>query len=78
MGVEIGGFKFINHICITFSKYHKGKKSKHMRMKFFETMVENTQFEVEVPTLNTNYSEGMIIETYNYYLTCDKVKQDIV
>lgn len=49
--------KFINKKCITLCDFCQGKKSKGLRMKLLETMVEKTQFKVEVLTMDTSSSE---------------------
>lgn len=46
-------------------------------MNILETMLENTQFKVEVPTMDASSSEGTIIEASDYHLTYDKVKRNI-
>lgn len=72
-----GGSKLINLICITFSETYQGNKSKDSGMNILETMLENTQFKVEVPTMDASSSEGTIIEASDYHLTYDKVKRNI-
>lgn len=52
--------------------------SKDLGMKLLETMEENTQFEMEVPTMYTNSSEGTITRVSNYPLTRDKVNMKII
>ena len=41
-------------------------------------MANKTQFEVEVPTINTSSSEGMITNSFDYQFTRDKVKAEII
>lgn len=57
---------------------HQGNKSKDSGMNILETMSENTQFKTEVPTMDASSSEGTIIEPFDYHLTYDKVKRNIV
>lgn len=78
LAMELGGLKFINHKCITFSESYKGNKSKDVGMKILETMAEKTRFEVKVPLMNTISSERRIIDTYDYHLTHIKVMRKIV
>lgn len=77
-GVKPGGSKFINPKCITFNEFLQEKKSKNPRMNILKTMIEKTQFEVKVPTMDTNSSETTIIEATHYNSTRDKIKRKIV
>lgn len=52
-----------------------GKKNKDMRIKLSEAMAEKTQFEMEVPTIDTSSSEGTTTYAYNYHLTRDKIRK---
>ena len=78
LGVGPGGLKFTNPICINFSDFHHRKKSKDMGMKILENMAEKTQFEVEVPTIDTSNNEGMITKTFAYHFIHDKVGKKII
>lgn len=49
-----------------------------MDMKISETMAGNTQFKVEVSAMDTNSSDGTVIEFSNYHLTRDKVMRKVV
>lgn len=44
-----------------------------MGIKFLETMMEKTRFEVEVPTMSTFSSESVITKAFDYHLTRDKL-----
>ena len=45
-------------------------------MQLLETMAENTQFEVEVPTTDTSSIDRMIIEAFGYHLTRDRIRKE--
>lgn len=47
-------------------------------MKVLEIMAWKTEFEVEVPIIDTNSSERMIIEDSDYHLTLDKARSEIL
>lgn len=78
LGVEPRGLKFLNRKCITPNDFLQKKKIDDIGMNVLETMMEKTQFEVEVPTMDTSSIIGTIIEEYDYHLTRDKVIRDIV
>lgn len=76
--MEHGGLKFINRSCITFSESRQGNNNKGLGMMLLENMEKNTQFEVEVPTIDTNNSDGIVTEASYYHLTHDKLRRNIV
>lgn len=49
-----------------------------MEMKIPKTMAENTQFEMEVPIMNTSSCEEIVTETCDYHLTHEKVMSKII
>lgn len=73
LGVEHRGSKLISYRCVIFSKSCQKKKNKDMRMKLLVTIEEKTQFEVEVSTMDTNSSKGVIAKAYDYHQTSDNV-----
>lgn len=47
-------------------------------MKFLETITENNQFKVKVLTMDTISSGRTVTEAYDYHLTRDKVRREII
>lgn len=46
-------------------------------MELLETMMEKTQFEMKVSTMDISSNERTVTEDFDYNLTCDKVKREI-
>lgn len=63
--------------CIIFGEFFQGG-SKYLEIKALETMVETTQFDMELPTIHTSITEEKITLASYYHLTHDNARREIV
>lgn len=47
-------------------------------MDILEIMVRKTQFEKDVPTMDIGSSERTITTIFNFYLTRDKIRREVI